>query len=97
MLRISRLTLVLILALLAQPVAAECYADYKAKQDSPLRLQYGVIQLDGGACKNKGRARDVIAQRIGRDGWKLLNVLSIFGPEGLDQRRASAGPYFLRY
>lgn len=41
-----------ILALLAfammatSPAAADCYADYKAKQvDPPLRLHYGVAQI----------------------------------------------------
>ena len=43
------LSLAAIMALtLAQPAqAADCYADYKAKQDSPLRLHYGVMQLRG--------------------------------------------------
>ena len=43
---------VLALALvLAAPMAeAACYADYKAKQDAPLRLHYGVIQLPDSAC-----------------------------------------------
>ena len=27
----------------------------------------------------------------------LLNVLSVFGPEGLGERKASAGDYFLRF
>ena len=38
--------LLLLLAALAQPAhAAGCYADYKAKQDNPLQLHYGVIEL----------------------------------------------------
>ena len=41
--------LALMLAFGVLPAAAEaaCYADYKAKQDSPLRLHYGVVQLSG--------------------------------------------------
>ncbi len=89
--------MLLALALLAAPAAqAACYADYKAKQDSPLRLHYGVAQLPDSAC-SPSAAADVLAPRLARDGWTLLNILSIFGPEGLDQRKASAGPYFLRY
>ncbi|APG48628.1 hypothetical protein [Phaeobacter porticola] len=80
----------------APPVAAaECYADYKAKQDAPLRLHYGVIQL-GGACR-KPAAKAEISGRLSAAGWTLLNVLSIFGPDGLDQRKADAGSYFLRF
>lgn len=75
---------------------AECYADYKAKQDSPLRLHYGVIALPDDAC-SKAAAPGVITPRLAQQGWTLLNVLSIFGPEGLAERKASAGAYFLSF
>jgi len=81
---------------LASPAAADCYADYKAKQDRPLRLHYGVAQVLDGNCSLQGAA-DEIGPRVARDGWTLLNVLATFGPEGLDERKASAGAYFLRY
>lgn len=84
-----------LLALSPPAQAAECYADYKAKQDNPLRLHYGVIQLSG-PCQKKA-AKSEIQARIASDGWKLLNVLSVFGPEGLQQRRANAGSYYLRF
>ena len=46
--RVPSLLLVPLLALmLAGPAQAECYADYKAKQDDPLRLHYGVAQVSG--------------------------------------------------
>jgi len=81
---------------LAGGAQAECYADYKAKQDNPLRLHYGVIALPDSAC-SKAAAKDVIAPRLAQQGWTLLNVLSIFGPEGLAERKASAGAYFLSF
>lgn len=81
---------------LAAPASAACYADYKAKRDNPLRLQYGVIQIPDAAC-NKAAARGVIAARIGQDGWQLLTVLSVFGPEGLPGRKKQAGAFFLKY
>lgn len=81
---------------LAAPAAADCYADYKAKQDDPLRLHYGVAQVGDGNCA-PGAAAGEIAPRLAGDGWTLLNVLSTFGPEGLDERKQSAGAYFLRY
>ena len=83
------------LALTTPASAAECYADYKAKQDNPLRLHYGIIQLQG-ACK-RGPAKSEVSARLAQGGWKLLNVLSVFGPEGLDQRRANAGSFYLRF
>lgn len=88
--------LALLLSFAALPAQA-CYADYKAKQDDPLRLHYGVAEIPESACGSKSAAGQALAPRLERDGWKLLSILSIFGPEGLDQRRDSAGPYFLRY
>lgn len=76
-------------------LAADCYADYKAKQDNPLRLHYGVVQLSG-PC-NQGAARTEVAARLVRGGWTLLNVLSVFGPEGLNERKGNAGSYHLRF
>lgn len=81
---------------LASPVWAECYADYKASKDDPLRLHYGVMQVPDDAC-DPGRAEGVVAQRLRDAGWKLLGVMSVFGKEGLDERRDSAGEFFLRY
>jgi hypothetical protein len=81
------------------PAAAQpaCYADYKAKRDNPLKLQYGVIALGRAACQSKQAAWPAIAERIATDGWTLLDVVSFFGPDGLEQRRKRAGIYFLRY
>jgi len=89
------LLMVLFAGLAAPASAADCYADYKAKQDNPLRLHYGVAQLRG-ACE-KGSARAELMERLGANGWTLLNVVSVFGEEGLAQRRDSAGPNYLRF
>lgn len=75
--------------------AADCFADYKAKQDNPLRLHYGIIQLQG-ACGRKS-AKVEVSARLGQGGWTLLNIMSVFGPEGLDQRRVNAGSFYLRF
>lgn len=87
------------LALAGLPAAAECYADYKAKRDDPLRLHYGVIALPDPLCDNRKAAADAIAERIAVDGWVLLSVVSIFSADELndDKRKESAGNYFLRY
>ena len=95
MTRTALLAITLMLA--ALPASAACYADYKAKQDNPLRLQYGVVQLSDGACNDSKRAAAEIASRISRDGWQLLNVMSVFGDDGLESRKERAGSYFLRY
>ncbi|WP_434616121.1 hypothetical protein [Tabrizicola sp. M-4] len=88
----------LVLATLAGQASAECYADYKAKQDDPLRLHYGVAQVSDAACGGgPGAAEGELAPRLAAAGWTLLNVLSVFGPEGLGERESSAGEYFLRF
>lgn len=81
------------LALPAQ--AASCYADYKAKQDNPLRLHYGVAQING-ACTASSAASE-LAPRLAAQGWTLLNIVSVFGDDGLDQRKNSAGSNYLRF
>ncbi len=80
---------------MASGASAQCYADYKAKQDNPLRLHYGVAQVNG-AC-SQGNARNQLSSRLAGNGWTLLQVMSVFGAEGLNQRKDSAGQYFLRY
>ena len=80
----------------ASPAAAECYADYKAKKDDPLRLHYGVAEVSDASC-DPASASSELAPRLADAGWTLLNVMSTFGPEGLDERKASAGDNFLRY
>ena len=81
---------------LAGPAAAECYADYTAKRDEPLNLHYGVAQVSDGNC-SPGAAESELAPRLASDGWTLKKVLSTFGPEGLEERKATAAEYFLRY
>lgn len=85
--------------LLALPGLAEaaCFADYKAKRDDPLRLHYGVVKLTDGDCPDARSAANDIARRIARDGWELLNVVSLFGEGAVEEKRASAGDFFLRY
>lgn len=91
----SRIILFL-LALAATPVQAECYADFKAKQDDPLKLAYGVAQVSDGACSPRA-AEAELAPRLAAQGWTLLQILSTFGPEGLSERQGRAGEFFLRF
>ncbi len=80
----------------ASQASAECYADYKAKKDDPLRLHYGVAEVSDASC-DPASASSELVPRLADAGWTLLNVMSTFGPEGLDERKASAGDNFLRY
>ncbi|SEK32856.1 hypothetical protein SAMN05444413_101334 [Roseivivax marinus] len=90
------LTLLCLALALPGPAAAACYADYKAKQEDPLRLHYGVAELPDDAC-SRGAAADALRARLADAGWTLLNVVSTFGGDQLDEKRDSAGENFLRY
>lgn len=74
--------------------AAECYADYKAKQDDPLRLHYGVAEIS--QCSVQAAEAELSA-RLAAQGWTLLNVMSVFDQSGLAERKDSAGRNYLRF
>ena len=85
----------LALCLWASAAQAACYADYKAKRDDPLRLHYGVAEIDGDCTVDTAQA--ALQTRLSADDWQLLNVLGVFDDAGLEDRKESAGEYFLRY
>lgn len=87
----------LLIAAFSWPAAAQaaCYADYKAKQDTPLRLHYGVAEVRGD-CTVAEATRE-LQTRLQQAGWTLLNVMSVFDESGLAERKDSAGPHYLRY
>ncbi len=76
---------------LASQASAQCYADFKAKQDNPLRLQYGIIELPASACGSRQEAASYAAPVIARSGWTLLQIESIFGASEFQSRSAHAG------
>ncbi|MGZ2255840.1 hypothetical protein [Roseobacter sp. A03A-229] len=86
--------LILALAVPQAGLTAGCYADYKAKQDNPLRLHYGVAEIS--QC-SMGGAKAELEARLAARGWTLLNVVSVFDESGLEERKQSAGANFLRF
>lgn len=84
----------LTLAALPAAAGADCYAEYKAKQDDPLRLHYGILRLSG-PCPD--RAEDVLRGRLAGTGWTLLDVVALSPDEPDDDRKADAGEFYLRY
>jgi hypothetical protein len=85
----------IILTVWTSAVQAACYADYKAKRDDPLRLHYGVAAIDGDCTVDAAKA--ALTARLTADDWQLLNVLGVFDDTGLEDRKESAGDFFLRY
>ncbi|MCO6384046.1 hypothetical protein [Oceanicola sp. 502str15] len=86
----------LALALAAAPAGAACYAEYKAKQDNPLKLHYGVMEL-GNTCPPGSKAQSTVAARLQQGGWVLLNVISLFEGTPSKAQQQNAGSNFLRY
>jgi len=70
------LTFALALGLVSGPSAAACLAEYKAKRDNPLRLDYGIRTVPDSACTPSG-ARAYLAPRLADEGWTLLNIVSV--------------------
>jgi hypothetical protein len=89
------MTAALLLALATQ-ASAQCYADYKAKQDNPLRLQYGLIELPDSACGSIAAATRYATPVVAGSGWTLLQIESILTRTQFEARRANAGAIHLR-
>jgi uncharacterized membrane protein len=81
----------------ATPVSAACFADYKAKRDNPLQLHYGVLQLSDAACQDGERAEAEARARVNGANWTFLGLVSVFREDGLNERKESAGEFFLRF
>ncbi len=88
-------TALLALVLTAAAAQAACFADYKAKQDDPLRLHYGVTEVQGDCTVASAEAQ--LSPKLAADGWQLLEISGLFDESGLEERRESAGAYYLRY
>lgn len=85
------------LSVLATPASAACFADYKAKRENPLKLHYGVIQIDSNPCAMSDKVKSTVAKRLSASGWQLLQVQSVFDDSGLGKRKRDAGEFFLRF
>ncbi len=68
----------LTLMLFAMPAIAQanCVAAYKAKQDNPLRLHYGEVQVS--SC-DLGIATTEVQAILSQRGWILLKIVSLKG------------------
>ncbi|WP_121629273.1 hypothetical protein [Tropicibacter alexandrii] len=93
---IALTALVLSLAL-PSVAAAECFVGYKAKQDNPLRLHYGVLSLQASTCPGTAQAAKIAAGRLAAGGWTLLNVISLSTDNPTPDMEANAGEFYLRF
>lgn len=75
---------------------ADCFAHYKAKQDNPLNLHYGIVQLPG-TCPAQANAQAQVSQRLQTHGWTLLTVVSLSETQPSQGQIDNAGQYYLRF
>ncbi len=68
--------LALVVALAATAADAACVAEYKAKRDNPLRLDYGTVTVAGSNC-TASAVRGAVAAQLASRGWILLSILSV--------------------
>jgi len=68
--------LALVLGLTASQASATCVVQYKAKQDNPLRLDYGTTVVPDSAC-TKAAATPIVADELAQRGWTLLSIVSV--------------------
>ena len=92
------LMLTLLVALwLPAAAQAQCFAEYKAKQDNPLRLHYGILLLDSASCPGPAAATRAVTRRLAGTGWTLLNIVGLSEARPTDKQKANAGEYYLRF
>lgn len=97
MARVTFIKVVFLAIFFAQAAHADCYVDYKAKQDDPLRLHYGVMTVEASPCTSSPNINADVSRRLEAAGWILLQVESVFDEAALDSKKADAGEYFLRF
>jgi len=70
------LILTLAWVLSATAASAACVAEYKAKRDNPLRLDYGTVTVAGSTC-TASAVRGAVRAQLAARGWTLLSILSV--------------------
>lgn len=85
------------LACLALPAHADCYAEYKAKKDDPLRLHYGILLIEADICPDPKEAEVIVQDRLADTQWTLLNVIGLSKAAPSKEQESNAGTFYLRF
>ena len=75
--RMTSLAIVAAFVFTAGTASAACTAEYKAKQDNPLRLEHGNMEV-AGPCTVEDATQE-LTKRLAEKGWTLLKVLTVSG------------------
>ena len=88
----------LLLILMAGTVSAQtCFVHYKAKQDDPLKLHYGVMNVTSDDCSALTDITATTAARLSPAGWTLLNVVKADTMTPSAEEISNAGDFYLRF
>ena len=87
MARVTFIKVLFLAMFFAKTAHADCYADYKAKQDDPLRLHYGVMTVEASPCASSPNINADVSRRLEAAGWTLLQVESVFDKAALDKKK----------
>ncbi|SEO85626.1 hypothetical protein SAMN04490248_11433 [Salinihabitans flavidus] len=63
------------LSALPATAQAACYAEYKARQDSPYKLVYDIAPISGPCTLDAAKAK--LQSRLAKRGLTLLTVMSV--------------------
>lgn len=72
---ITHLATAAFLTVFASAAVAECSAEYKAKQDNPLRLEHGTMIVTGPCSISDAEPK--VEAVLEAEGWTLLKILSV--------------------
>ena len=72
----KQVMIIALLTLTAVPAHAACTAEYKAKQNNPLKLEHGYMSVPDDKC-SVSAAQSHVAGVLASRGWELLNIVSV--------------------
>lgn len=81
---------------MASGAQAACFAHYKAKQENPLKLAYGIMSVGDAQCSATA-AKATVKNRLLQNGWVLLNIVRVTTKAPTTSEERNAGAHYLRF
>ncbi|WP_127106179.1 hypothetical protein [Pararhodobacter zhoushanensis] len=81
---------------MALPASAACYAEYRAQQQNPVQLAFGVAEIRGGSCDAQSAAT-YLRSALARSGWTLSNIVSTVSSNSAPGNSGYTNGHYLRF
>ena len=81
---------------MAMPASAACYAEYRAQQQSPVQLAFGVAEIRSGSCDAQSAAA-YLRSALARSGWTLSNIVSTVSTNSAPGNSGYTNGHYLRF